>query len=833
MITNMDQDNTVTTSTFFGVERKEVYLNYLPTPDSIAYKPSKNTVTLLTNEGTDFTPKLAMSLSKKGHRVVILSLMKSISHSNSYNDIDIIKLEQNDDEHIQKAIFSIQSKYGKIGHFIHLHPAFKFQNGRFTQHFNTEKEIIQTVFLLAKHLQANLNELGQTERTSFLTVTQLDGKLGLAKQGDVSILGGGLNGLTKCLNLEWSPVYCRAVDIAPTFDSDQKAASILQELYDPNRSVLEVGLHQEGRTTLAAKEVALQENSPIKTTITKDSVFLVSGGAKGITAKCVIEMAKTFQCKFILLGRSKNDFILPTYAQNGISEAALKAQIMNALKAKGEKPSLSKVKSIYKNIVAKKEIDQTLNSIQTYGAEAVYLQADVTQLHAIHPQLNAITQKWGKITGIIHGAGRLADKYIQDKTAQDFHNVLSVKLDGLLNLLQVVDIHNLDHLVLFSSVAGFYGNVGQTDYAIANEILNKAAQLFKTNHPNTQVSSINWGAWDSGMVSDALKKKFEAMGVRLVNTDGGPALLVNEMNVDYANQAQVILGGTLPTGISYTEGELKTHKIHRNLNLEENPFLMHHVIQNHAVLPVVNAMGWMCNNAEQIFPDFKIYKVENTQLFKGLVFDGNQPKHFVTELKEVQKSAEEIVLETTIYSKKTQAKLPTYHYKAQITLVKKNKVFNTSAFQANLIGKQNPVNGTAFYQDGSLFHDEYFRGIEQVHYWDQHEMLMTCTAPEVPSQAQGQFPVDSVNTFFSDIQYQGMVVWVQKYYEGAKSLPLATESCTIYEKIPFGKSLNVHIQIVEHNSHKMVATCTVYDETGKVYMLTKNAALTVSKDLKW
>ena len=260
---------------------------------------------------------------------------------------------------------------------------------------------------------------------------------------------------------------------------------------------------------------------------------------------------------------------------------------------------------------------------------------------------------------------------------------------------------------------------------------------------------------------------------------------------------------------------------------------MHHVIQNNAVLPVVNAVGWMCNNCEQIFPDFKIYKVENAKLFKGLVFDGSQPKNFITELKELSKNAEEIVLETTIYSKNTTAKLPTYHYKATITLVKKNKQLEIAPFQTDLLGKQTPVEGSQFYKDGSLFHDEYFQGIETVEYWDKNQMVMSCKAPFVPTQSQGQFPVNGVNTFFSDIQYQGMVIWVQKFYDGAKSLPLATESCTIYKAIPFGKDLNVHIQVVEHNSHKMVATCTVYDQNGKVYMITKNAALTVSKDLKW
>ena len=78
-----------------------------------------------------------------------------------------------------------------------------------------------------------------------------------------------------------------------------------------------------------------------------------------------------------------------------------------------------------------------------------------------------------------------------------------------------------------------------------------------------------------------------------------------------------------------------------------------------------------------------------------------------------------------------------------------------------------------------------------------------------------------------------MVIWVQKYNNGAKSLPLSTESGTIYQPVPFGKDLFVNIKIVESNEYKLVATCTVYDENGSVYMLTENAAVTVSKELEW
>ena len=465
------------------------------------------------------------------------------------------------------------------------------------------------------------------------------------------------------------------------------------------------------------------------------------------------------------------------------------------------------------------------------GGTAVYVQADVTDAQQTKRQIALAAKHLGNITGILHGAGRLADKLIQKKTATDFENVLSVKLDGLLTLLQCVDIHQLKHLILFSSVAGFYGNVGQTDYSMANEILSKAAHLFKTNHPNTQVSAINWGAWDAGMVSPELKKKFEAVGVTLVNSAGGAAMLINELNKNYADQAQVIIGGTLPMAISHLHEELKTWRVHRNLRLEDNPFLMHHVIQEKAVLPVVNAVGWMAQTCERLYPDYKIFEVKNTKLFKGLVFDGQQKEQYITEVKEVEKNKDSITFDATVLSEG--GKLPTYHYKATVVLKHRTAIPEAPRFEAQLSGTYQATAGTELYQNGALFHDQYFRGIEQVLDWNEKQIVLACKAPAVPKSAQGQFPTKTVNTFFTDIQYQGKVIWVQRYNDGAKSLPLQTDSAIIYEAIPFEKELFVHVKIVESNPFKMIADCTVYDATGKVYMFTKNAAVTVSKTLNW
>ena len=809
------------------MKRFEVGLKYLPQPDLLEFTMPTSHLVVVTNDGSELTPQVVSALRRKGNQIVVINFS---GIANPISGDQVVSLPDATDKAVGTAIQEIQSKYGKIGSFIHLHPHFEFTRGHFTQHFTAEKAILKALFFIAKHVQPNLNELGINQRANFLTCTRMDGQLGQGKRGNTSVIGGGITGLVKCLNLEWSPVFCRAVDIQPELDTNQIVSQLMAEYHDANVSIVEVAYSEAGRKTTVAKPTEILEHQKISTSVTNESLFLVSGGGRGVTASCVIEMAKTFKCKFILLGRSDIDFDIPAFAKNENDEATLKRLIMNDMKSKGEKPSLPNVKSIYKKISAKKEIDKTLSSIQNHGGQVIYLKGDVTDLGSFKASLDHATTQLGKVTGIIHGAGRLADKYIQDKTENDFENVLAVKLDGMLSLFGAVDINNLDHLILFSSVAGFYGNVGQTDYAIANEILSKAAHLFKTNHPHTQVSAINWGAWDSGMVSGELKAQFEAAGISLVNSDGGAAMLVNELNTDYAAQPQVIIGGTLPAAVSHL-GDLRTHRIHRQLKLENNPFLNHHKIQNKPVLPVVNAVGWMAQSCEKLYPDYTVFKIENTSLFKGIIFDGNQKEDYILELKELEKGKEKIVFETTVMSEG--GKLPTNHYRATITLLNKKSIPEPPKFEHTVSGSYQATDGSILYQDGSLFHDTHFQGIEKILDCTEQQIVLSCKAPEVPLSEQGQFPIQSINTFFADIQYQGMLVWVQMNFDGVNSLPLQTDSATLYRPVPFEKQLFVNVTVQQADASKLVAECTVYDDEGTVYIKTLGAAVTISKQLVW
>ena len=260
---------------------------------------------------------------------------------------------------VQKAIENIQVQYGPVLECIYIHPHFKYSGAAFHQHFAQERQLVKTAFLLAKHVQAPLNELGQKYRAAFLCTSQIDGAGGTAKIKGTSIFGGGLPGLVKCLNLEWSPVVCKYLDQSPSYESEQMAENILTELHNPDRSTVEV-LHQENkRYTLSARPAA-HDYTEIQTRINNEDVFLVSGGARGVTATCVIEMSKAFKCKFILMGRSDGKFQIPSYARNIDEEGALKKAIMEEMKNSGKKPNLQEVKKQFKNIQAKKEIQLTL-----------------------------------------------------------------------------------------------------------------------------------------------------------------------------------------------------------------------------------------------------------------------------------------------------------------------------------------------------------------------------------------------------------------------------------------------------------------------------------------
>ena len=213
---------------------------------------NKNHICLITDDGSELTIQLANSLIKEEWQVIILSFPGSIIPQKSPLSKEIKRMILVDltEEHLKQQLDSVINNNGLIGAFIHLNPI--------TVSATKAKTILKHIFLMAKLLKISLNEISKSQRSWFITVTHLDGKLGLGENNNFQSITGGLFGLTKTLNLEWQNVFCRAIDLSPSLNIETRVNSIIAELFDPNLLITEVGYTLNNRFTIEAGQAHLK-----------------------------------------------------------------------------------------------------------------------------------------------------------------------------------------------------------------------------------------------------------------------------------------------------------------------------------------------------------------------------------------------------------------------------------------------------------------------------------------------------------------------------------------------------------------------------------------------
>jgi acyl transferase domain-containing protein len=556
-----------------------------------------------------------------------------------------------------------------------------------------------------------------------------------------------------------------------------------------------------------------------KTAITSPAVFLVSGGAKGITAQCAIKLAKNQPCKFILLGRSALLETEPEWAKNCFEEPVLKKRIMEHLIVSGEKPTPIGVQKIYNKIASSREIKQNLAEIKQTGAEVEYLDVDVTNTAELTEKLTKVVERIGNITGVIHGAGNLADKLIEKKTEQDFEKVYSTKVQGLENILACVNPSQLKHLVLFSSIAGFYGNIGQADYALANEVLNKSAHLIKQKYPECHVVAINWGGWDSGMVTPELKKEFARRGIEIIPVDVGTQMLVRELNPKRIDTTQVIIGSPLIPPAAPLTTELKTYRLRRKLTLEANPFLHDHVIAGNPVLPATCASSWISDSCQSLYPGYKTFLLSDFRFLKGITFNETLADEYFLDLEEISKNINtcEIEFVGKIWSKTPEGKIK-YHFSARTKLMR--DIPEAPTYESLNLIEDNIITdtGKSLYQNGdlSLFHGLSFQGIKRVINITPEKITTECFWQDIGKVNQGQFPIDWVNGFATDLSTHPLWIWLTHFHQEV-CLPGQQEAYEQFARIPCNESFYVSCEVRDKKPSSISADFFIHDINGKIY----------------
>ncbi len=811
---------------------------------------------LIVDDGTGAAVALSAKLVKAGWNVTALKPnWVTVNSKKAFaKSVNVIEIGSSDKTLDEAQVSDIIEKNEQLDTVIYLQSSNPVDAIEYPE---AAKQGLMLAFVLAKLSKV---KAATKARASFVVVTRQGGTLGFANNDDsatqvkadvnADLVQAGLAGLVKTINHEWNAgkdnVFCRVVDLSAKLAADKAATIISDELLDIDTSIVEVAhdtdnLSNNIGTRLTLTGVATDSYQlTAGNSIDSDSVFLVSGGAKGVTAHCVIEIAKQYQSKFILLGRSSFDDNEPSWAKDITDEVALKKAAMQALIAAGDKPTPVKVTQFVRPVLANREIAQTLNAIKAAGGQAQYVAADVTNSSNVSAAVAPITKELGEVTGIIHGAGVLADKFIEQKTLEEFNAVYTTKIDGLLSLLAATNTKNVKHLVLFSSAAGFYGNPGQSDYSIANDILNKTAYRFKALNPTAQVLSFNWGPWDGGMVTPELKRMFNDRGVYIISLDAGAKLLVSELAAENNRCAQILVGNDLSkdqegTAVKKPQVSRLNVSVNKTLLATNNDFLADHTIGEDQVFPTVCAIAWMRDASEKAYQGYHYQGLENYKLFKGIIFDGNEASEYQIDLNaDVVDDGDCLVVETKISSINAQGKV-VFHYGAQLTLVNQRK----ASPKVDLAIPTSAENAKEIYSNGTLFHGASLQGISEILECNEQGLLLRCQVPAIAVEKQGDFPLSNSgnqsNIFANDLAYQAMLVWVKKEL-GLGSLPSSTQGWTVYREVTLNECFYLQLTVVKSSGKgkqrgALTADMQLISENNEVLSEITSAKVTASANL--
>ncbi|MBC8263460.1 MAG: SDR family NAD(P)-dependent oxidoreductase [Anaerolineales bacterium] len=502
-------------------------------------------VVLITDDETGVAQEVATRLQGEGYPVAVLQAEVRGSEGGSAASSRRVDLQS--PEAIERALAEIRAAHGPIAALIHLlplRPEMPFE--RMDLQAWQERLALETrsLFLLAKALQQDLELAAEAGGAALVAASGMGGAFASDPALDSASFfpgHGAIAGLLKTLAKEWTAVRVKAVDLNPHEGSDALAGYLLAEL-KADGDWAEIGYGDGRRMVLEPVLNPLLDEAEL--TIGPDWVLLVTGGARGITADVALELAECYQPTLVLVGRTP----LPTPEETpdtaGLTEPReLKAALIERLRSQGQPVAPAQVEVAYQRLLKEREIRRNMAALTQAGAQVHYYSADVRDEQVFGALIDEIYQSFGRLDGVIHGAGIIEDKLVKDKTVDSFDRVFGIKAEGAFILSRSLRPESLRFLVFFSSVAGRFGNRGQADYTAANEVLNKLAVYLDRQWP-ARVVSVNWGPWEKrGMVSPELLREFARRGVSLVPPDVGRRRLDEEIRRGRKGEAEVIIGG--------------------------------------------------------------------------------------------------------------------------------------------------------------------------------------------------------------------------------------------------------------------------------------------------
>ena len=153
---------------------------------------------------------------------------------------------------------------------------------------------------------------------------------------------------------------------------------------------------------------------------------------------------------------------------------------------------------------------RALESLRELPGEVEYRAVDVADGDALHDAVAAMEQQWGSpLAGVIHLAGTFQERLLQDESLESFAAACRPKIQGSLNLRDMLRNRPGTLFLAFSSVNGFFGGYGAGSYSAANAFLEGVVQSL-INQDGIAACSLAWSLWDEVGMSRGYKLKESA-----------------------------------------------------------------------------------------------------------------------------------------------------------------------------------------------------------------------------------------------------------------------------------------------------------------------------------
>lgn len=348
---------------------------------------------------------------------------------------------------------------------------------------NNEENAVLSFF----HLLQSLNRI-KLNRKIRITVVVKD-TFKVLDNDNINLGGACLNGMVKSAAKEFSKFDIVYVDtVSDDYSDEQSCDKIIKmiECVPSNENGDEYAIRYG--VAYERKIIPIELKQGKNVLLKKNGVYLIVGGAGGIGSEFAKYIARNYNAKIALIGRSQFD------------------------DRKGK----------------------LVNEISTLGGEALYVQADATDYDSMCEAGKKIINKFGKINGIIHSAIVLKDKMLNNMTEEMLEAALAPKVAGSVNMYRAFENTEIDFYLFFSSIQSFTGNAGQANYAAGCSFVDVFAS-YLNQKTNANVKVLNWGYWGTvGVVSDEYySKSLSKLGIKSIDVDEGMVIAKRMINSPY------------------------------------------------------------------------------------------------------------------------------------------------------------------------------------------------------------------------------------------------------------------------------------------------------------